>query len=572
MISVSNKRYAEKIAEWSFFLGVIVLVFWKCKYGYATLDEAFYPTIGYRFLQGDAILYEEWSNTQLTGILMLPILKIYQIINGGMEGVYLYLRYTYTILKILIAGLIYYRFQRFGKRKAYVTAMLFLIFASYGMMVLSYNTFAIGGAMVALILLFDDKEAKGTSIRAILAGVAFAVSVLGIPYMIGLYGVYLVIMIAKTMIFKQSSADKYIEHLLSWKTFGLVTFGGGICGIGLLAYICLKSGFANVLHTIPYIIYGDPAHAAKSVYQMTAAYLVRILIGNDHNYWVFGGYVLLAIIVIAYFIDKRRNQRVEKYKFCSAVASLVLLLLYVLTDDYINSIIFIPNVLAFMLTIFNQNANRGIFYCIWIPGMLISYFEYLASNTGFSGISAASCVATVGSVIIICTEAGKVWEKTVPFEKAIRVFLIAILLLLLYYRSTYVFWEDGGIQSLTAEIDHGTAKGLYATENTKTMYNQMYKDTEQIRKMSEESMVLYEADNVLWMSGKQHCGSYSPLNYSLSVDPTILYDYYEIHPDKMADVMYISDLYPNLADTLATKYGYYVEKKEVGTLLWRERR
>ena len=102
MISVSNKRYAEKIAEWSFFLGVIVLVFWKCKYGYATLDEAFYPTIGYRFLQGDAILYEEWSNTQLTGILMLPILKIYQIINGGMEGVYLYLRYTYTILKIVI--------------------------------------------------------------------------------------------------------------------------------------------------------------------------------------------------------------------------------------------------------------------------------------------------------------------------------------------------------------------------------------------------------------------------------------------------------------------------------------
>lgn len=143
---------------------------------------------------------------------------------------------------------------------------------------------------------------------------------------------------------------------------------------------------------------------------------------------------------------------------------------------------------------------------------------------------------------------------------------------MLYYRSTYVFWEDGGIQSLTAEIDHGTAKGLYVTENTKMMYNQMYKDTEQIRKMSEETMVLYEADNVLWMSGKQHCGSYSPLNYSLSVDPTILYDYYEIHPDKMADVMYISDLYPNLADTLATKYGYYVEKKEVGTLLWRERR
>ena len=91
-----------------FFSSIVVLLFWKCNYGYAILDEAFYPTIAYRFMQGDAILYEEWSNTQLTGFLLLPVLMLYQAINGGMDGIYLYIRYVYTIFKILIAVFLFY--------------------------------------------------------------------------------------------------------------------------------------------------------------------------------------------------------------------------------------------------------------------------------------------------------------------------------------------------------------------------------------------------------------------------------------------------------------------------------
>lgn len=100
-----------------FFSSIVILLFWKCNYGYATLDEAFYSTIAYRFMQGDAILYEEWSNTQLAGFLLLPVLMLYQAINGGMDGIYLYIRYVYTIFKILIAVFLFLRLKRFGKRE-----------------------------------------------------------------------------------------------------------------------------------------------------------------------------------------------------------------------------------------------------------------------------------------------------------------------------------------------------------------------------------------------------------------------------------------------------------------------
>ena len=566
------KHNMESIAMIIFFSGIVILLFWKCNYGYATLDEAFYPTIAYRFMQGDAILYEEWSNTQLTGFLLLPVLMLYQVINGGMDGIYLYIRYVYTIFKILIAVFLFLRLKKFGKREAYTTSIVFLVFAAHGIMALSYNTFAIGGALVALLLLLDNKESKISMFCAGLAGVAFAVSVMGIPYMMILYGVYLAIVIISPFWKRKICFNEYTAHLFSWKTFWCMTFGGGIACAGLMTYIFSRVSLKNVIDTIPHILYGDPAHSQKSVYHKTLAYFVRILIGNHHNYWIFCGYILLMAILLAYLLDKKRRQNIKNYKLGAVLGSWILLVLYVVTDNYINSIIFIPNVLAFMFIIFSFRQDervRSLFYCIWIPGMLVSYCEYLASNTGFSGLSAASCVATTASIIIICFEMENTNIKIGGYEKVVASFLIAIFILLVYYRITYVFWEDGGIQSLKATIEQGTAKGLYVTENTKKLYDQMYEDTETIRKTSEDTIVLYQADNTLWMSGRQRCGSYSPLNYSLSADPTILYNYYEEHPDKIADVMYISDGYQNLADAFAVMYDYSVEKKKIGTLLWR---
>lgn len=135
--------------------GIICALFYKCRYGYAVLDEAFYPTIGYRFSQGDAVLYEEWSNTQLYGVLMVPIIRAYIFVNGSTEGIYLFFRYLYTLIKIIFSIFVYFRLQRYGKKVAYTATLLFLIFTPYGLMVLSYNTIAFGGAAATLLLLLS---------------------------------------------------------------------------------------------------------------------------------------------------------------------------------------------------------------------------------------------------------------------------------------------------------------------------------------------------------------------------------------------------------------------------------
>lgn len=167
------------------FIAVSLVLFWKCRYGYAHLDEAFYPTIAYRFIQGDAILYDEWNNTQLASLLLVPFLKVYIALKGNLDGIYLTIRYAYTVLKMLIALLIYNKLKHFNRRGSMISSLMFLCFAGYGLMVLSYNSIASGGLLCSLLFLINkesDSSIKKT-IYYILSGVSLSVAVLAIPYL-----------------------------------------------------------------------------------------------------------------------------------------------------------------------------------------------------------------------------------------------------------------------------------------------------------------------------------------------------------------------------------------------------
>lgn len=144
-LDLRNKSRITFFAWITLFTAIVLAIFWKCKYGYTYLDEGFYPTIAYRFIQGDRILVDEWNNTQLSNFILIPFMKLFLKLRGDFTGVYLFIRYTYTICKIIISIFIYMIMKKYNKLGAMVVSLFFLIYASYGMMVLSYNSLASGG-------------------------------------------------------------------------------------------------------------------------------------------------------------------------------------------------------------------------------------------------------------------------------------------------------------------------------------------------------------------------------------------------------------------------------------------
>ena len=83
-------------------------------------DEMSYIATALRCFNGDAMLVDDWAPTQLNGFLLMPLVGVYYRIVGSMEGVVLYFRVVYLLMKLLISIFAIYRFEKIGENRLYV--------------------------------------------------------------------------------------------------------------------------------------------------------------------------------------------------------------------------------------------------------------------------------------------------------------------------------------------------------------------------------------------------------------------------------------------------------------------
>ncbi len=339
-----------------------------------------------------------------------------------------------------------------------------------------------------------------------------------------------------------------------------------------MIYVFSHVSLARIFETIPYIFNSDSAHEAKGLYHLTFAYFSRIFLYKK-NFFITGTFVGMFIWMLLYYILGIKQHKLSYlcYLTGTGIWGIVLLVVYrIFVADEPNCVVFVPNVVAFMTWLYAEKSQRlnELLYCIWLPGMTCTYFEYLASNTGFSAISGFSIIAAFGSIAIII-EITEQYGKDKISRISICFLGVIFVGLLAYYRITYVFWEDGGISSLTSKIEYGVCKGLLVTENEASTYYDILNDTKEMRGLAKNDRVLYIGDKVLWMSGEQRCGCYSPLGYSITSTRDILYDYYLNHPEMIAKEIYIQDGMgdENMIKEMVNHFGYDYRKGKAGGIL-----
>ncbi len=571
--SGGNKDTLYTAVFFVLFIFITIVIFIKCSYGYTHFDEGFYPTIAARFLQGDRILVDEWNVTSLSGIVLMPVLKIFKLLNGDYTGIYLFIRYVYTALKVLLSLYIFHVFKKHDRKAAMVASLLFLTFARYGLMVLSYNSVGSGTFLLSLIILFDEDIRKNRFkeiLSKVLSGIILSVSVLCNPYFAGLYIIYFVI----AVLLELRSVRRHLPKPAAPFNIGSflnITIGVFISVVAFFTYVLSKSSPGQILNALPYILNGDPEHRVKSFYYMTAGYFARILVGNDRNFISFAVYIVMFFVAMIYILIKNKERFRRFYLISETVLSIILVFVYLISDCVIDHIIFVPNVLALLLVIaVKDDLLKRIFICLYLPGMLATYFSYLASNTGFSCISSSSCVAAVGSAFIITHVIRHLTEKEIRsgrwFGFFLSSFLTIIFISVLFLRITNTFWEKG-LDTLNKKIDFGPCKGLIVSENSFEYYNGVYEDTKEIRELTSQENVIYISDMSLWMSGNHRCAAYS--TWCMSITYTdLLYDYYADYPYKKAKYVYIDKVYGGKsAEYIADRLGMSIEEKKYGWIL-----
>lgn len=579
MKNIKEKITAENLIMAGVFIIVSIMLFWKCRYGSPVwTDEAFYPTIAHRLLQGDRLLYDEWHVTQLVSVVIMPILKLYMVVNGSTDGVYLALRYLYVVLKILISIFIYFRLKKYNRFGAYLSSVIFLLYAGLVITAISYNTVSIGGVLCALLFLFNEKDCVKTRIYWVLAGVALSIGVLGIPYNAFLYIAYAVAVVVVSFVVKKRERagkafqNKTVVLCYSYKAFGFVTIGVGICLCAFLVYLFRTVTLQQIVESIPYILTQDAGHPSRNIFVATFKFMVRALMPCNHdNYAATAAYVAVLLVLGIYLLDKKKKERTTRYAAIFGGMSVVLLVTLIITENHINFIIFIPNILAIIfLIIFKDELYQTMFAMIIAPGIVLEYAAYQASNTGAYAIASASSAATVGSVLIIVSVAQKYWRRNPDIgEKAVRsvlcVFLALALLSLAYYR-LFTLYGGEKISAQKILIETGPVKGLMVSEQYSEMYEKVLADTEQIRSMPTDTKVAIIGNTFLWMTIEQRCGA-----HTTDVRLTPLKKFYEVHPDMIADVIYVQDGYEtNAVDELTKSYGYVSTRLSCGWLLERK--
>ncbi|MBQ8216956.1 MAG: acyltransferase family protein, partial [Oscillospiraceae bacterium] len=177
------------------FLGSFAFLVWKCRYGFGNMDEAFYLSIPIRLCQGEALIVDEWHVSQLSAFLLWPLMYLYRLVFGtSNDGIILNFRYIYVGVQFLCSLFLYKRWKALSKYGAFAAALLFLLFAPYGISALSYNS--LGLICISLSVTFAATAEKNIPLQQLLAGLFLACAVLCCPAVAVLYPLYLVAVLA----------------------------------------------------------------------------------------------------------------------------------------------------------------------------------------------------------------------------------------------------------------------------------------------------------------------------------------------------------------------------------------
>ena len=561
--SLRKNFYKKDAVALAFMSVVAAFLLWKCRYGIANIDESFYLTIPFRLYNGDALFVDEWNLAQMSGLLTAPIVWLYMTITKGLNGIVLFMRYFYVVVQLVIAVFFYFRFKKLTYAGAACAAISFLLYAPYGIMALSYNSMAIMGLVLSFAFLGPDESFS--KINYILAGVSFSASVLCCPYLVLVYFLYIVAVIARNIISKHTSYRFESESYI-FSAKGAFTFSVGIAlSVLVFALFVFSRGSLNDILTSLSHILKDPSHPPTSFISSIKIYILSVFLNDKFSFLVYAG---LGILFLVALIDKNRKTHKLTYFAMSGIFTFVLMLLQIRLN-YINMLMWSINALAvFVVLLSDKKRTRALFYTFWISGIIYSFCSNWASNQRFYAITSASTVATIGSILMIAAFLKECFEQNTKKTYKQVILALAILLIstqlisqtVLRYKS--VFWEKEGMPAQTEYIQSGVQSGLYVSKEKAEEYNKMYARINALEKYNAKSAIFITSDTRYYLYGEYNVGAFSA--WLSKYNPLILerlITYYEFNPKMLPDIGYIEmddsgEDFVAIAERFSDLYGY----------------
>lgn len=537
------------------FLAVLSFLLWKCRYGYANIDEAFYLTIPYRLCRGDSLLLHEWHLSQLSGFLLYPAMKLYLLLFGNTEGILLRFRILFTLVWASGALFFFSRLRKFSFVGAALASLVFLLYTPFGIMALSYNSMGILLLLSACVLVATADPKRRAA--PLLAGLFFAGAVLCCPYLLLLY-------VLGTLAAVWMALRKQRGALRCWLWFSA---GSAILFLVFCASIFSRVSLSRLLEVLPEL-FKDPEHMHASLPERTRWYLTYLF--RCHRVAPF---CYAAVLLATVYSKLRGKPCLGLIAVC--LISALLQLAFLKETPYINYTMFPINLVGLYGAILSKKRSVRIpFYAIWLPGLVYTYCIHLSSNQTFYAISSVSTVMAVASVVMLVSFVRDLNRAERNTQLCMAALLAVVLLMAVQFyaqttmRYSSVFWERGGMAAQTVLAESGPERGILMTPAKYERYSTMEKDVKLLRAREEIRSILFlSTDTYLYLSAEKDMASFSAWLSGVNEGSVErLETYFDLVPEKVPDGIYLEPEYVQYAEPFLSR-GYRQEVLASGAYL-----
>lgn len=551
-----------------FIAGTVLLLFfslWKARYGLGAYDESFYLTIPYRMCHGDKLFLNEWHVSQLSALLQYPLMKLYLLIHPGTEGIVLAFRRIYIAVNFAGGLLAYRRLREYGVGAAAVV-LLYLLYAPYNIMALSYNSLGLLCGFLCAVYLAT--AAKNSDYAA--SGLFFAGLVLCQPLMLAEFAVVYLVLFCVSLILKR---PELLRGQL-WFLLGCV-----IMAAPVLVYFIFSVGISNILAALP-LMMSDPEHdmgellSVSFIYKSIVDYYLPEMpaglkfVSRSTLKVLYMGFVSIWAAVL---FDRGRRKHATLYLSLSALLCALIGTAYMLLYPYKSTYISYVNYLLFPwllhgvclvpLLTKRERWQLSLFYALGFLHAL----SFLTSNQGGNVFSIAllpACLASIMLSIKYCSSLGR--------AKAVPVFICTAVsaALLLYVRAGYCFMSPP-VSQFDSQCISGPAAGIYATEDDAARCDSVSLSMKSKRLDAGGSTLFLATDPLFYLCTDTGLAQYSAwLSFNIDSTPSRLEAYYSLVPDKRPDTIVIDrstlpELENDTAADWAAEHGFSFEEDDI---------
>lgn len=512
------KSDREQKVTYLLIAGICLIGFLLCirvHFGLDLSDETHYLALAKRFAQGDRPFREEWFPAQIIGILLLPFYRLYNKLNGGIDGILLSARlwfvFFHTIVSLVVFQVLMQR-ERVERIPAFFFSLFFLFYARANIHSFSYYNVGLITFLLYLIVRRGEQRLAQTG-----SGILFAISVLCMPYLV----LYFLGMEICSVIRIMKGERRWTEELL-------FLAGIGICAGIFLGYILSSGNAGEILRNLPEIL-TDPEHQGTMVGSVFSFACFMIQVFYKYLFWP----MVLEFAGILYYIRKgRKEERLKTVLKVMAYALFFLQAVYLRTF-FEGGIIIAFFLLAVQVAGLEQIYGRRLWDSYALPGLLYGLIWMMGSNVGQRVFNMGCLISCIWAVEVVWKDSRSEHRK---WAGTLKTCSILWTLLMLAGISFFDIYRDSSIEKLTVKLETGAARGIYTSSKRAEEYEKVLNDLSKYAGW-EKTLAVGGVEPWVYLEAKARCGVQAVWRLDFSDDRND--KYYERYPNKTPDVIFL---------------------------------